>query len=202
MEVDGEGALAGATGSSSSKVKTEFGEEGGAAAGGGSGSEKSAAPAGAGGRVKVESSPAVGKGAGKLKAEGAESAGGDGGAVLAMALLLIRHAMQDTFGKAAVTVVSGKKMAAAAAAADKRGSSAKTPFSAEIKIDIDGAVARLRVLVIPPPLAPPQRMKPDLDGPAAGEAAWRCEMVECTRDSLRSQIMLLVERLRAAVAKS
>lgn len=211
MDVDGDDAPEGAT-EAFRKVKTEVGEEERVA---GEGSRT----AGAGRRVKVEGSPAVGKkgevdaGQRKSAADGTEKEGGDSGVVLAMALLLIRHAMQDTFGKGAVTVAPQKKAAAvAAAAADKKGSSDKATLSAEIKIDTDGAAARVRVFVAPRPPASTQRLRPDaaatggggggVDGPAAGEAAWRCEVVECTRDSLRSQIMLLVERLRAAVSKS
>lgn len=212
MDVDGGDAPAGA----SSKVKTEMGQEGGAVGAGSRTAAGESAPAGR--RVKEETSSAAGKqGKGhdghrkKIAGGGAEKGGGDSGIVLATAALLIRHAMQDTFGKAAVTVVSNKKTAAAAAA-DKKGSSDKTPLSSEIKIDTDGAVARLRVFVVPPPLAPAQRLRPDAaamgdggngaGGSAEGEAAWRCEVVECTRDSLKSQIRLLVERLRVAVSKS
>ena len=200
MDVDGDDSPPG----TSPKVKAELREERGA---GSASAER---------RVKVENSTPAGKkkegAAGQTKNKmggGAEKEGGDDGAVLAMALLLIRHAMQDTFGKAAVTVVPSKKTAVSAA--DKKGSSDKTPLSAEIKIDTDGAVARLRVFVVPPPLGSSQRFRPDaaamdnengVDGPAAGEAGWRCEVVESTRDSLRSQIMLLVERLRVAVSKS
>lgn len=197
MNVDGDDGSAGA----SPKIKTELGEDAGSRT-----AAEESAPAGR--RVKAEGSQAAGKkgegGAGQRK-----SKADDDGAVLAMALLLIRTAMQDTFGKTAVTVVPNKK---AAVTADKKASSDGAPLSAEIKVDSDGAVARLRVFVVPSPLASPQRLRPDatatggggnaVDGPAAGEAAWRCEVVECTRDSLRSQIMLLVERLRVAVSKS
>eukprot|EP00903_Cladosiphon_okamuranus_P022320 g20526.t1 len=211
MDVDGDDPRPGAS-ESSPKAKQELGVGGGSGPAAG---ESSPARR----RVKEEILPAAAKkgegGAMQRKSvtAGAED-GGDDGAVLAMALLLIRHAMQDTFGKAAVTVVSNKKTAAATAAvaADKKGSSDETSLSAEIKIDADGAVARLRVFIVPLPAASPQRFRPDpaatggagngVDGPAAAEAAWKCEVVDCTRESLRSQIMLLVERLRMAVSKS
>ncbi|CAN0337356.1 unnamed protein product [Ectocarpus sp. 12 AP-2014] len=120
--------------------------------------------------------------------------------MLAAALLLIRHAMQDTFGKRAVTVTSkhNKKPAQPPAAAGKQASPDK-PLSAEIKIDTDGAVARLRVYVVPPAST---AVSGSGESGGRGSAGWRCEVVECTRDSLGSQISMLVERLRAAVSRS
>lgn len=124
-----------------------------------------------------------------------EDTGAAGGkdVILSMALLLVRHAMQDTFGNGAITVDDA---------------------AGEINISTDGARARLRVVVAPPPPSP----RPASGGPpsslsnaaAAGEegrgmqdeaAAWRCEVVECARESLRSQVSLLVERLRLAVSR-
>ncbi|CAN0551065.1 unnamed protein product [Ectocarpus sp. 12 AP-2014] len=131
---------------------------------------------------------------------GEDREGSDWSSMLAAALLLIRHAMQDTFGKGAVNVASRhkKKPAPAPVAAAKQASHDRPP-SAEIKIDTDGAVARLRVYVVPPEST-------DVSGSGEsggrGSAGWRCEVVECTRDSLGSQISMLVERLRAAVSRS
>lgn len=156
------------------------------------------------GTLEVEGRKEAG-GAGGVRKEGEE--GDDGAAILAMAILLVRHAMQDTFGKGAVTAVPVKKAAGAAEAAGKKCSSDKPPPSAEINIDTDGAVARLRVFVVPPPRAASTGDGGSgVDGPAAvkaaGDAAWRCEVVECAKSSLRSQITLLIERLRVAVSKS
>ena len=132
-----------------------------------------------------------------------------GNSWLTMALLLLRHAMQDTFGNDVVAVVNSRK--AVVAAADKRlPSGEETSLRAlPVKIDTCGAVARLRVFLVPPTVASRQDVAAGAAGAEAGrnalvrgEAAWRCEVVECTRDSLRSQVMLLVERLRVAVSKS
>ncbi|CBN76100.1 conserved unknown protein [Ectocarpus siliculosus] len=133
-------------------------------------------------------------------AAGEDQEGSDWSSMLAAALLLIRHAMQDTFGKGAVTVTSKhkKKPAPPPAAAGKQASPDK-PLSAEIKIDTDGAVARLQVYVVPPAST---AVSGSGESGGGGSAGWRCEVVECTRDSLGSQISMLVERLRAAVSRS
>lgn len=94
--------------------------------------------------------------------------------ILSMALLLIRHAMQDTYGTDAVTVSESK---------------------GEVLIFTDGHRATLRVVVGPP-------LEADGKARGGGEAAWSCEVVECEKDPLRTQLTLLLERLRAAVAKS
>lgn len=110
-------------------------------------------------------------------------------AIRAVALLLIRHALEDTFGKAAVDVREG---------------------CGEIILKTDGARARLRVDVLP---------RNDVIGLDRGdplhgrEAAWKCEVVQCVKGDgvrgqeveyvqLRSQLSTLVERLRLAVSKS
>lgn len=90
--------------------------------------------------------------------------------ILSMALLLIRHAMQDTYGIDAVTV---------------------SESTGEVLIFTDGHRATLRVVVGSP-----------LEADGGGEAAWSCEVVKCEKEPLRTQLMLLVERLRTAVAKS
>lgn len=90
--------------------------------------------------------------------------------ILSMALLLIRHAMQDTYGTDAVTV---------------------SEATGEVIIFTDGHRATLQVVVGSP-----------LEVDGGGEAAWSCEVVKCEKEPLRTQLMLLVERLRAAVAKS
>ena len=180
--------------------------------------ERANAGDGMGGQVKsllpLTSPAAAGTAGTAAAAAGASAAarGGGGGVkggeekapegsdrmVLIVGFYLVRHAMQDTFGEDAVTADATK---------------------AEIDVSTDGARAKLRVVVSPPPTTPPQPPRPLSSnsggagaegGAGAGaavvmapaEASWRCEVVECGRDSLRSQIVLLVERLRVAVSKS
>ena len=130
----------------------------------------------------------AGKTAGQVKTEPSSSAApeeasweGDGKKVImSMALLLVRHAMQDTFGSDAVKVSESE---------------------GEVEISTDGARARLRIVV-----APPSRCSgeagPGEEGQARGAPAWSCEVVGCEKEPLRNQLTLLVERLRAAVSKS
>ncbi|CAN0455176.1 unnamed protein product, partial [Ectocarpus fasciculatus] len=65
------------------------------------------------------------------------------------------------------------------AAAGKQASD--KPPSAEIRIETDGAVARLRVYVVPSASTAVARFGESGGG---GSAGWRCEVVEFTRDSL------------------
>lgn len=144
-----------------------------------------------------------------LSAAAAATAEEDG-MILAMALLLIRHAMQDTFGKKAVTVREA---------------------GGEIDISTDGENVKLRVTVGRFPCPPASGGSGDGGGGGSpsrsflpgdttskefavagiattavaaeeGDAAWRCEVVECSKESLRRQVALLVERLRAAVSRN
>lgn len=114
--------------------------------------------------------------------------GSEGGRdmILAMAIFLIRHAMEDTFGKEAVTV---------------------DDTVGEIAISADGSRAKLRVTVSPPPPEGAENGVGSDKGEEArsassSETAWRCEVVECTKQAWRGQITLLIERLRIAVSKS
>lgn len=115
-------------------------------------------------------------------------------AIMAVALLLIRHALEDTFGKGSLTMD------------ESRG---------EVTLVTDRARLRLRVVVSPPPSrspSPSQTQRADgagaeVDSLEGSEAAWRCEVLECSKDgaeydSLRSQVCVLIERLRIAVSKS
>lgn len=112
-------------------------------------------------------------------------------AILAVALLLMRHALEDTFGEGSVKIDEGRK---------------------ELSLIMDKARAKLRVYLTP---VPPQVQKEEQqadeesrsDKVAEIEAAWRCEIVECSKDganfdALRNQLSVLIERLRIAVSKS
>lgn len=110
---------------------------------------------------------------------------GSPAAIRALALLLIRHALEDTFGKGAVHVHESL---------------------GEATLKTDGARACLRVVVVPLPGALARGVASGRTV-AGSEAAWKCEIVECVKDgsefvSLRSQLSVLVERLRIAVSKS
>lgn len=109
-------------------------------------------------------------------------------AIRAVALLLVRHALEDTFGNGAVVVDQA---------------------FGEATLVTDGARALLRVAVAPSahPRTADARQERGTREVKGMEPAWTCEVLDCVKDGkeygpLRSQVSVLVESLRIAVSRS